>query len=155
MGGVDQADRLRQAYYINRRSKKWWHRLFFGIVDIAFVNTLYKKLNPEEHLTLLDFRRGVALGLMSQTNNPVTNKKRGSASSANPRNSPQNSLVCAKRRKYNYSVSDDVRLSNRGVHWPIFTAKRGRCEQCSSVAVESRITTVFKMFKLLCISVCQ
>ncbi|KAG5892502.1 hypothetical protein JTB14_015412 [Gonioctena quinquepunctata] len=100
MGGVDQADRLRQAYCIKRRSRKWWHRLCFGIVDIAFVNSyiLYKKLNPEDHLTLLDFRRGVALGLMSQTNNPVTNKKRGSASSANPRNSPQNSLVCAKRR---------------------------------------------------------
>jgi hypothetical protein len=35
MGGVDQADRLRQAYCVDR-SKKLWHRLFFGILDIAF-----------------------------------------------------------------------------------------------------------------------
>ncbi|KAG5899689.1 hypothetical protein JTB14_015179 [Gonioctena quinquepunctata] len=76
MGDVDQADRLLRTYCINRRSKKWWHCPFFAIVDIAFVNSyiLYKKLNPEGHLTLLDLRRGVALGLMNQTNSPATKK---------------------------------------------------------------------------------
>ncbi|KAK9695939.1 hypothetical protein QE152_g32241 [Popillia japonica] len=49
--------------------------------------------------------RRVARGLMNQSNNPITSKKRGSAPSANPRNSPQHSSVCAKRRKYTYSVS--------------------------------------------------
>lgn len=28
MGGVDHADQLKAAYGLNRRSKKWWHKLF-------------------------------------------------------------------------------------------------------------------------------
>lgn len=39
MGGVDHADRLRALYNIERKSRKWWHRLFFGLLDIMFVNS--------------------------------------------------------------------------------------------------------------------
>jgi hypothetical protein len=141
MGGVDQADRLRQAYCVDRRSKKWWHRLFFGILDIAFVNSyvVYKCLNKEERISLLDFRRGVAKGLMIRglTKARLTPKR---ASSNSPRSSPRSTPVRSlpKRRKYNYSVANDVRLGNLGSHWPIFEKERKRCEQCSSMGVESR-----------------
>ncbi|KAF2891791.1 hypothetical protein ILUMI_14382 [Ignelater luminosus] len=39
MGGVDHAHRLRTVYGLNRLSTKWWHRLFWGLIDITFVNT--------------------------------------------------------------------------------------------------------------------
>lgn len=39
MGGVDMANRLYQASCTDRRSKKWWHRLFFGLIDMASVNS--------------------------------------------------------------------------------------------------------------------
>ena len=39
MGGVDKHDMLRQLYEINRKSMKWWHRLVFGSLDMAVVNT--------------------------------------------------------------------------------------------------------------------
>lgn len=56
MGGVDKADQLRALYNINRKSKKWWHRLFWGVIDIIFVNSfvINKKLN-ESKLTVLQF----------------------------------------------------------------------------------------------------
>lgn len=156
MGGVDMADRLRQAYCVDRRAKKWWHRLFFGLLDIAFVNSyiVYKKLNPEEKVTLLDFRRGVSQGLMTYNfHAEIKNKARHALSnlrltdnfgtnspspSSSNQSSRQNSPVPTKRRKYNYSVNDDIRLGNRGSHWPVFTKERRRCEQCSSKCVESR-----------------
>ena len=39
MGGVDKADMLRTLYAVNRKSVKWWHRIFWGLLDIAFVNS--------------------------------------------------------------------------------------------------------------------
>ncbi|KAJ8932025.1 hypothetical protein NQ314_015019 [Rhamnusium bicolor] len=67
MGGVDRADRLRQAYCINRRSKKM-------------------TMIPEDKVSLLEFRRGVSLGLMSHENAAI---KRSGISGA--RNSPRSS----------------------------------------------------------------
>jgi len=29
MGFVDKADQLRTTYTLDRKSKKWWHRIFF------------------------------------------------------------------------------------------------------------------------------
>lgn len=82
---VDQADRLRQAYCVDRRSKKWWHRLFFGLLDMAFVNSyiIYNKINPEEQITLLEYRRNVSLGLMSSgvKYTPADPARRGALSS--------------------------------------------------------------------------
>ena len=39
MGGVDKHNIQRQLYEINRKSMKWWHRLLFGLLDTAVVNT--------------------------------------------------------------------------------------------------------------------
>ena len=33
MGGVDKADMLCSLHGIGRKSKKWWHRIFFGLLD--------------------------------------------------------------------------------------------------------------------------
>ena len=68
MGGVDKHDMLRQLYEINRKSMKWWHRLLFGSLNMAVVNT-YVVHNPskEQQLLFLAFRRDLAMGLFTRT----------------------------------------------------------------------------------------
>jgi hypothetical protein len=39
MRGVDVADQLRASYSSQSRSHKWWHRIFFALLDITEVNT--------------------------------------------------------------------------------------------------------------------
>ena len=39
MGYVDKADMLKSFYKISRKSKKWWHRIFWHIVDVTTVNS--------------------------------------------------------------------------------------------------------------------
>jgi hypothetical protein len=70
MGGVDRADQRRANYGMNRKSRKWWHRLFWGMMDIAFVNAhvIYNKLFEEK--TTLEFRSSISLGFI------MTNKKK-------------------------------------------------------------------------------
>ena len=120
MGGVDKHDMLRQMYGVNRKSKKWWHRIFFGLFDMAIVNAyvIYKEANAES-APMLGFRRELAQGLLTL-----------GKSNTSP--------GASKRRKIAYSVPASVRFNNTGVHWPHFIEKKGRCEVCSKKGVESR-----------------
>lgn len=121
MGGVDLHDMLRQQYGIDRKSTKWWHRLFFGLFDMAIVNSfiMYYEHNPHEKKPIADFRADVGLGLLTFADD------RYSRSSAN-------------RRRSNYSTPESVRLSNVGIHKVIFTSTRGRCPVCSKNGLQSR-----------------
>jgi hypothetical protein len=38
MRGVDVADQLRASYTFQTRSHKWWHRIFFPLLNIMEVN---------------------------------------------------------------------------------------------------------------------
>ncbi|EEC12994.1 conserved hypothetical protein [Ixodes scapularis] len=38
MGGVDRFDQKRKTYVADRRSEKWWHRIFYYLLDAAVVN---------------------------------------------------------------------------------------------------------------------
>ena len=38
MGGVDLADAKRTVYSCSRKSKKWWHRIFYFVIDVCVVN---------------------------------------------------------------------------------------------------------------------
>ena len=58
----------RQLCEINRKSMKWWHRLLFGSLDMAVVNTyLVHNANKEQQLLFLEFRRDLAMGLRTLT----------------------------------------------------------------------------------------
>ena len=111
MGGVDKHDQLRQVYGLDRKSVKWWHRIFFGLLDMSIVNVfvIYKESCPDEVVNIKSFKRELASGLLAYS------KDRGD------RKSP-------KRRKSNYSVPDSVRLTCTGIHWPKYVETRGRCE---------------------------
>ena len=68
MGGVDKHDMLRQLCEINRKSMKWWNRLFFGSLDMAVVNTyVVHNASKEQQLLFLKFRRDLAMGLLTRT----------------------------------------------------------------------------------------
>lgn len=38
MGGVDRADHYCASYNFSRKSKKWWHKIFFWILEVCIVN---------------------------------------------------------------------------------------------------------------------
>lgn len=38
MGFVDKADQLRSTYALDRKSKKWWHRIFWFFIDTVVTN---------------------------------------------------------------------------------------------------------------------
>ena len=67
MGGVDLMDQLKSAYQLDRRSKFGFYlRLFFGLFDVALVNSfiVYKKLENKD-LTLKEFKICIALKLIA------------------------------------------------------------------------------------------
>lgn len=131
MGGVDQADMLRAIYGLDRKSVKWWHRLFWGFMDMAVVNSYIVHSNLNGQMPLLDFRRNLARGLLA--------------------NCQIRSLT--KRRRISYSVPLDMRLQNRGAHWPLFTSSRKRCEVCSNKKIESRPYSICSLCNVhLCIN---
>ncbi|KAJ8888742.1 hypothetical protein PR048_008234 [Dryococelus australis] len=110
----------------DHKAIKWWHRLFFGLLDIAFVNYLVIYKVVIEPVSVLEFRHSVVQGLASQKT-VATSRKRSLTDKYSPQGGSQ------KGRKSGYSVTKDVRLVSRGIHWPRFTEKRGRCEVCSVI----------------------
>lgn len=47
MGGVDRFDQKRTSYAVGRRSRKWWPRIFYFLIDVAITNDYYIKRTPE------------------------------------------------------------------------------------------------------------
>ncbi|GFO06574.1 PiggyBac transposable element-derived protein [Plakobranchus ocellatus] len=132
MGGVDKADMLCSLYGVSRKSKKWWHRLFFGLIDRTMVNAfiVFSKVS-EGKLSLQNFLRSVALSLVTLSKPP----KMGQLLAP----SPCPSLTPAKKgRKGAWSVNDAVKLEQVGLHYDIYKKERGSCEICSSNGVQSR-----------------
>lgn len=50
MGAIDDVDRLMSFHSVRLRSNKWWHTLFYFILDLCAINAfhLWKIKNPEE-----------------------------------------------------------------------------------------------------------
>ena len=72
MGGVDRSDQIKQSYGFNRKSKRYWLRLFFHFFDIAINNAfiLYKHSCKQQGVSpssLLDFRLGLAHSLLDNS----------------------------------------------------------------------------------------
>lgn len=146
MFGVDKADQLCAIYGIDRKSKKWWHRIFFGLIDRIILNAQIAhnkfSLHPFNSLT---FRRGVAQSLIALSK---PSKPGRPANMQQPKSKK-------RRRSHTTSVSSAIRLQNRGAHWVEFKPKkRGRCEVCSSKGAESRPHSTCSLCKVfLCSNV--
>ena len=71
MGGADNADMLISFYGLPRKSKKWWHRIFFGLIDRALCNAFisFNKMTGGKMKSRL-FRRMVAQSLITHGRPP-------------------------------------------------------------------------------------
>ena len=116
MGGVDLADFYCAANRRSRKSPKWWHRIFWGLLDRILANSfvVFKKLT-HENMTMLTYRRHVLQGLITLAKPPTVGRLISNTTSSDSQSVP-------KRRKSNYSVNKTIRLENLGCHWVIYVS---------------------------------
>ena len=77
MGRVDKAGMLCAIQGLCSKSKKWWHRIFFGIMDQTVVNAqiVYSKLEGKP-LSVLEYRRAVTQALITRETPPKVGRPR-------------------------------------------------------------------------------
>jgi hypothetical protein len=130
MGGVDLIDMLVSLYRINIRSKKYYMKIIFHLIDLSIVNgwLLYRRhcsqfhLHNNEIISLLQFRVKIAEALLK----PIipkrpTERGRPTVHLRSKQNSPSKHPRAASVRP----PSDSTRLDGFN-HWPMSTTK-GRC----------------------------
>lgn len=131
MGGVDLFDHFRSSYPINRKSRKYWMRLFFFLFDASIINA-YITYNYSHVPTLhghRDFRLRLARALID---NHTTRKTH-----------TQTDVVFKKNKKGGrFGVPDEIRLLNVGIHLPEESATYKRCRFCSTKHKEQRTKIV-------------
>ena len=99
MGFVDRFDHLKCLYEIDRKSYKWWHRLFFHFLDVSVVNAyiLYNMLPDKcsDFKTMKDFRCEVIM--LKKMYKVILNTSRNNCVAENPK-----SIVEKKQRIISY-----------------------------------------------------
>ena len=118
MGGVDLADQLKESYQINRRCKKWWHRIFFHLLDVSVVNAFLLAKSSDPTTTNKLFRIHLAEQLcgsycgVSTTSSTHIFRKRVNGDAL--------------------EASKHIRLDMVGRHMPVSNGKQDRCKLCAS-----------------------
>lgn len=77
MGFVDKADMVKFIYEIDRKSRKWWHRIFFDFIGVIVVNSyiLLTQRSEGSTITLKDFRLALPEGLVSYSEDKSKRKE--------------------------------------------------------------------------------
>lgn len=138
MGGVDKFDQHRECYAIGRRSVKWWHRIFYYLVDLAIVNSylMWKVNKPDpSQCSQLGFRIELARQLIA------------GFSSRKSIGRPPNFVS---------PIPNSVRMADVGSHMPEKHDNWRRCKYCSKgrqSQQRTRFTCSFCKVPL-CISPC-
>lgn len=116
MNGVDKFDQNKHTYEINRKSHKWWHRIFFYFLDASVVNAfvLHKQLNLNK-TTMKNFRLSIVEYLVAVQKRP---SKRSHSS------------LSVAIKKHKPFVPKKIRHENSD-HQPKYTSRR-RCGLCST-----------------------
>ncbi|KAJ8978049.1 hypothetical protein NQ317_017594, partial [Molorchus minor] len=122
MGYVDKSDMYKSCYEINRKSKKWWHRIFWHFIDLTIVNAFIMfQENSSTHgktFSLKEFRLAVANGLIgAEPETPQRGRR-----SLEPIVNKYKPYVAFERR---------VRRTSKTAHMPIHVNKV-RCANCST-----------------------
>ena len=124
MGYVDKADMLKSLYGLDRKSKKWWHRIAFHFLDVSLVNAfvLFKNIRSVK-VSLKIFKLNVIHGLVGATAfRQPKNKKRSSGTFVGP-------VVDVKRHKA--TIAPSIRFDGSD-HLPTMTENWRRCNFCST-----------------------
>lgn len=130
MGGVDLLDSLIGRYKITMRSKKWYIRIFYHLLDLSVINAwiLYKRVHlgkgvsTTNILSLADFRSEVSM-VLCQMGESIT-PKRGRPSS---HNIELQYSVKRKRGPATYIPPEAVR-HDKVEHMPVWNEARTRCK---------------------------
>ena len=133
MGGVDLLDMLVALYRTGLRSKKWYLRIYFHLLDMCVVQAwlMYRRtakslqLPKKEVLSLCNFKLSVADSLMKQGKMAV-GPKRGRPSLEE--NSTEAALTKKARKGPMLPVPQKAVRTDRVDHEPIKAEKRGRCK---------------------------
>ncbi|CAH1995165.1 unnamed protein product [Acanthoscelides obtectus] len=126
MGYVDKLDMLKSIYELDRKSKKWWLRIFWYLLDISLVNAyiIFKNRNTTTKsgkcMTLKDFKLAVCLGLIGADENIP---KKGRISSV-------------QQNTFKANVPQEIRYDSCA-HMPIHGSSR-RCAYYSSTSSPHR-----------------
>ena len=123
MGAIDKSDQLKKTYAIDRKSKQWWMRIFFHLLDICRVNAfvcyqhcylLWDSGPVEEEVSPMMSQKQFTSSLVKSLCGLFTNRK--------PRGHP---LVSSPPILRN-SGHESVNITKKG------NLKRGRCYECSA-----------------------
>lgn len=138
MGYVDKADMMKNTYEIDRKSRKWWHRILWHFLDVTIVNSfiIFTQRTESRSLDLKTFRLSVVSGLIGAA--PET-PRRGRPSGEMPVNKFKPQVPLEKRW-------------DQASHMPIHSTSR-RCALCSSKAEQHRTRWSCSTCKIgLCLS---
>lgn len=118
MGGVDHFDHYKSCYSIAQKSRRWWIKIFYFLLESVIVNSyiLYKYISKEngiKPMSQLLFREQLATELI------------GNFSSRKPNTGVRKGTKVTGRKVA------DLDLINIGTHLPIPTSSR-RCARCST-----------------------
>jgi len=115
MSFVDNADRLISTYKKDRKSKKWWHRLFWYFIDLTVTNSfiIFTKINNDNSVTLKKFKLLLVDQLVSHKL-PTKKREKASICSCRFSRTPKcllkrddlNQLIC----QHTLRNQDDVRF---------------------------------------------
>jgi Transposase IS4/DDE_Tnp_1-like zinc-ribbon len=114
-GGVDLVDQLQGYYSIGRRSKKWWPRLAWWLIDLCIINSYSLYLhNTHTKISQLKFRLLLMQAILDTFPSP---------------------LACSERH------SGHVQHNRRADHWPKHMSTSRQCVQCGGRGGLRRRTT--------------
>ncbi|MCL4125853.1 UNVERIFIED_CONTAM: hypothetical protein GTU68_039532 [Idotea baltica] len=123
MGAVDLSDMFIELYRINFKSRKWYMRIFFYLLDLSVVNAWLLQRRIRRHTqtgketSLLSFKDDISAAFMTKDSS-----ERGRPSeSEKPKES--------KRRKVGAHPADSTRLDKIS-HWPEWDSSQHRCRVC-------------------------
>lgn len=127
MGGVDLLDSFMGRYKIYMKSRKWYIRIFYHLLDLTLVNSwlLYKRVYSKKQpgsklLNQAQFRAEIAYNLC---NIRSATTKRG-----RPSNSLEKEIDNKRRRgPMKHLPPTEVRADQTG-HWPMMIDKKMRCK---------------------------
>lgn len=129
MGYVDKADQLLSTYKIDRKSKKWWLRIFFHFLDVIVVNAyiLYKEKGLKPTFTQKEFRLRLVDELVGHKLPTSKGRKR----------------QVSKVSSYKPQVSVQKRQC-QSAHMPEISSFR-RCAHCSTKVDQKRTPWICKI----------
>ena len=125
MGGVDRFDQKRSFYEVGRKSKRWWLRIFYFLLDSAIVNAFILRniFHKQAPVKIIDLKRMLAQELCGT----FCSRKRPSSHFSN----------FSKKSKANAPTKElgvplAIRLGDVGVHLPADLESFRRCRYCST-----------------------